>query len=129
MNSPFSWMTGTMWDEAREARSAMLGGTLASVGGAATRYFKGASAGFTALKAGANMWDSAHTTWRSWEQNHVRPRRYYEEWKDFGAPIAEAMRDSFSGYWSDEWSSDDGSYYQYYKSGNKYDRGGWYSKW
>lgn len=80
-NSPWSWLSGTLWDEAREVRRTMFGAGLVTVIGGIAGYVAGPSSAFTAMKTGARMWETTQTSWRSWESNYRRPQTTWENFQ------------------------------------------------
>lgn len=88
-NSPYSWMSGTLWDEAKDLRRNMLGSALSSLAGAGALYMGGPGAAKAALTGTRLLWDRTGKSWRSWEQNYERPRRAYEEWSGNNHPFVQ----------------------------------------
>lgn len=119
MNSPWSWLSGTMWDEARDFRRALIGGTVSLAEAGVTWYLKGPRMALSALSVSSTAWSGMQDSWNNWERDYRRPKRTYEEWKDANSPIIEVVKDTWKDYWRD---------HDYSKYG-WHDNWGWHDDW
>lgn len=97
-NSPYSWLPGTLWEEARDTRKGMLGTALSGFAGAGALFFGGTSAAKVAMLGTRLLWDRTGQSWRNWERDYERPRQAYEEWKGKNNPFLQSAM---------EWAEDD----------------------
>lgn len=78
-NSPLTWVSGAMYEEAREMRRTLLGaGCMAAAGGAAY-YWQGADAAMRTVKLGAKAWEGSNQTWKQWSRQYHSGRSMADE--------------------------------------------------